>query len=552
MSVAYKETVKNEKFGYKEIVRQYDNGDIEELLTEYDQRHRRHKIINRTVKHPDGSEEGYNQWDKLEHQVLSDGTTLGYNNGVLHTKYFPDGSMQNFYENGNVSLYKSTDKSLFIHYDENGKITLKEDYKQKHFIAYAPSGEIKYEFSPQKTYINLKYTKSFKLGVKDRNHENHWVEDTTLNPNRKTVFFFGGNATNNAKEANGYLNSVIDIFGIKDEQLNNIQLVSCYRQKTVDIFAGYLKETRNDFNVEDFKAEICRREILLKLMPFMAHKINGAWERIPPRQLYANFRNLMLMSHCYGSKDICTVADVLRQTMDKLGYGFDVQKHALRQVVCITNNTQREFNDKTGFTVFHRYSVYDGQWKKQYDKHYSDDYPVFLENYPAFRQYKKSRAAFVNLHRNEMLLIFNKVLRYKCNQDEHNAAFWTVDKKVLNSAGRMQAALIKNMGQHWLNDNDEITHAAEFLKKSAKSVRLLQKISAAFIAGHRLKRDKINSLYNPAIINAAYLKYKQSALLPEEQHGAWKLLSEEAKANTPQSNYNNMFYYFIEDLRSHD
>ena len=107
MPIAYKETVKKERWGHKELVRHYENGDIEELRTQYDQIKQCDKILNRTVKHPDGSEEAFNQWDKLEHRILSDGTALGYNNGVLHTKYFPDGSMQNFHDNGNVSFYKN-------------------------------------------------------------------------------------------------------------------------------------------------------------------------------------------------------------------------------------------------------------------------------------------------------------------------------------------------------------------------------------------------------------------------------------------------------------
>ena len=451
MPIAYKETVKKERWGHKELVRHYENGDIEELRTQYDQIKQCDKILNRTVKHPDGSEEYYNQWNNLEQRVLSDGST------------------QDFHDNGKISLYKNADRTLFIRYDENGIMTSKDDYRQKHFIAYTPTGDIKYEFSPQKTYFNPKHVKLFKLGMKDRNKENHWVEDTTLNPHKKTVLFYGGNGTWDPKSANGYLNSVIDIFGITDEQLKDIQLVSCYRQKYEHIVSAYLHETGAHFDYDGLKQQTYKQKTLLKLMPFMAQKYDSSWERIPPAQLYANFRNIMLISHCHGSEDICITADILKQTMTKLGYSDEIQKKALQQIVCITNNTQREFKDKTGFTVFHRYSVSDGQRRKQYAEEYSTDYPVFLENYAPFHNKKKSSAAFVSVNKNELLMVFDRILQ-TLGEDEHNSAFWTVDKKILTSAGKMQAAVITSLGQYWLNDCSEIKGAAEFLKQSVSNM----------------------------------------------------------------------------------
>ncbi len=549
MSVAYKETIKKEGWGHKEVVRRYDNGDIEELSTEYDQRRQCDKILHRTVKHSDGSTESYNQWNQLEHRTLSDGTTLNYNNGILHTKCLSDGTREEYFDNGQISLYKNSDGSLIMSYYENGEKSMTADYKNKHFIAYSADGEIKFNLTPEQSFINEKYYPIIKLGIKDRNYENHWREDIVLNPHKKTILFFGGHATYNGKDANGYLNSVIDIFGMSGAQIADTQLVSAYRSLKHETLGHYISLTDNGFDIREYKKQTYKKEILSKLMPFMAQQYNGVWERIPPQQLYANFRNLMLMCHCYGAQDICTVADVLRQTMTKLGYNPEVQKHALRQVVCITNNTPREFNDNTGFTTFHRYSVFDGQWRKQYDKQYSDDYPVFLENYPAFHHYKKSKAAFVNLNKNEILLVFNKVLRYKCDMDEHNSAFWTVDKKILTSAGKMQAELIKSIGRRWLENNNEITGAADFMKQSTQNLKLRQQVSAALINGRKLQKDKINPLHNHSILSSAYEKYKSMGFSPEK-HGVWKLLSEQAKKDTPQETYTRMYMDVLLNLKA--
>ncbi len=549
MSVAYKETIKNEKFGYKEIVRQYDNGDIEELYTEYDQRHQQDKILHRTIKHPDGSAESYNQWNQLEHRTLSDGTSLDYNNGILHTKCLSDGTKEEYFDNGQISLYKNSDGSLIMSYYENGEKSMTADYKNKHFIAYSADGEIKFNLTPEQSYINTRYYPVIKLGIKDRNHENHWQENAVLNPNKKTILFFGGSGTYDGKAANGYLNSVIDIFGMSGTQIADTQLVSAYRSIKHETLGHYISLTDNGFDIKEYKKQTYKKEILSKLMPFMAQQYNGAWERIPPQRLYANFRNLMLISHCYGTKDIYNVADILRQTLNKLGYSTDIQKHALSQIICITNNTQHDFSTKTGFTAYHRYSVFDGQWKKQYNKQYSDNYPVFLEDYPAFHQYKKSKTAFINLNKKEMLLVFNKVLHYQCGKDEHNSAFWTVDRKLLTSAGKMQAELIKSIGQHWFDDNSEITSAADFMKQSTQNLKLRQQISAAFINGLKLQKDKINPLHNHSILSSAYQKFKSMGFSPEK-HGVWKLLSEQAKKDTPQERCAGLYMDVLLNLKA--
>ena len=141
-------------------------------------------------------------------------------------------------------------------------------------------------------------------------------------------------------------------------------------------------------------------------------------------------------------------------------------------------------------------------------------------------------------------MVFNRVLQ-TLGEDEHNSAFWTTDKKILTSAGKMQAAIIKSMGQYWLNGCSEIKSAADFIKKSVSNRKLLQKIATAFIAGNRLQKHKMNPLHNSAIIDTAYLKYKHSWLPPEE-HGAWKLLSEEAKADKPEPRNSGLYFVFAD------
>ena len=144
-------------------------------------------------------------------------------------------------------------------------------------------------------------------------------------------------------------------------------------------------------------------------------------------------------------------------------------------------------------------------------------------------------------------MVFSKVLKYCCGKDEHSAAFWTRDSKILTSVGKMQAAVIKCMGQYWLSDNSPINGAAEFMKQSVQNLKLRQQISAALITGRKLQKDKMNPLHNHSILGAAYEKYKSSGF-PAEKHGAWKLLSEQAKTEEPISNPCGLYIDFYKEF----
>lgn len=437
--------------------------------------------------------------------------------------------------------YKNADGSVIIEYDEKGNVISMHDENKKLYIAYTPSGEVKFEFSPQKTYINGKYCAPFRLGIKNRNHENHWQENTSLDPHRKTVIMLGGKATYNAREANGYLNSVIETLGISTEQMSSVQLAACYRLNWKSVFNIYLQKTKADFDLNLWEENFRRKEILRKLMPFMANKFDNAWERLPPQELYKNFRNIMLMSHCCGADDLVKMSSVLRQTMTGLGYSPDIQKQALKQIICITNNNWREFNDNNGFTVFQRYSVYDGQGYKAYKGQYSSDYPVFLEGYSPFRKFDGKSAAFVNTGKNEVLTIFDKILKYGGVESEHNTAFFTTDNKLLTHVGRLQAKLFKRMGQFWLQDNHSIRSAADFLRKSVEGTLLAKHVEIFMQNGKKLQKAKMNPIHNPSIIDAEYAKYKQN-LMKDDEHGAYKLLSDKAKKARPQAKPYGCYY----------
>ena len=63
--------------------------------------------------------------------------------------------------------------------------------------------------------------------------------------------------------------------------------------------------------------------------------------------------------------------------------------------------------------------------------------------------------------------------------------------------------------------------------------------------GKKLQKDKMNPIHNPSIIDAEYTKYKQNMMLNDE-HGAYKLLSDKAKKARPQANPYGCYYEDLE------
>ncbi len=400
--------------------------------------------------------------------------------------------------------------------DHNENNTLKDE------VFVNMYGQINYELKDGKLTINPDWFSYFRLGVKSQNNDAHWEENITLNPKKKTVLSLGGNQTKDAKAANGNNNNSAAVFGFTDEQKNNIQFVSCYRQHNQHIhtllhqLGTYNKQIENDY----------KREILQKFMPFMARKIDGKFERLHPQELMENFANIMIQAHCFGANDLPRINKVFKDTMTELGYSEKIQEDALKQIICITNNSQREMTDNLDFSCVHRYSVTDGQKMPEYNTAESAEYPVFVHDYQAFADKKGEQAAFIEIKPNEMIMVFDKVLAEENKNEEHNDAFWTTDESMLSQVGKLQARLMAKIGQTWYNNKSDVSDIAAFLKKITEKSTLHTFVKKALSFGKKIKAEKKNALINHHILKSAWNKF-QNPNSEISRTGVYKLLSKE-------------------------
>ena len=192
----------------------------------------------------------------------------------------------------------------------------------------------------------------------------------------------------------------------------------------------------------------------------------------------------------------------------------------------MTNNSQREMTDNLDFSCTHRYSVTDGQFEPEYNTNESAEYPVFVQDYPAFADKKGNKAAFIETKPNEIIMVYDKILAEGSKSNEHNSAFWTTDEDELTSVGKYQARLMAKIGQAWYNKKSEMTNMTTFLQKITEKSTLHPFVTKALAFGKILKAEKINMLINHHILKSAWNKFKNpNSEIPKT--GVYKLLSQE-------------------------
>ncbi len=492
---------------------QMPNGDIVELTKSDD------CVISKKITKPDGSYTEYNRFDQITEEQTADGvlTKYGIFDGVSKKKaeIYPDGKKITFYENGNIFHRLMPDGSSYSYY-ENGNLAncCLKDYE----ISFDENGVLQYKFENGQIELNPDYFSYYRLGLKSAENDEHWVEKGSLDPTKKTLVCLGGDQTRDARSANGNINVFAPTLGLSQEQLDAMQLCSCYRQYKIGICRLLSKTGCADKQMEDDY----KREILHKFMPYMAKVENGKFQKYSAEELSANFRNIIFEAHCYGANDLIKVSAVFRETMTKLGYTKQEQANAMRQAICITNNSQHEFTEELGFTTFHRYSVKDGQFEPEYDHGFSAAYPVFLQKHSEFSAKNGDKASFAQVLPNEMLLIFDKVLN---TGSEHNEAFWTINAEKLTPVGKQQAQLMQQLGQFWYANDKELPKPADLLRQVSQSTQIEQFTANALESGKKLSKEVINPLKNPTILSSALKRYKDSTA-PLDKSGVYKLLSE--------------------------
>ncbi len=456
------------------------------------------KIYSQKRIYEDGSYEIYDDNGLKSEEYTSEGSIIKYDKttGRKRIEKDKEGNEKFYRDDGKTVAYERHTDDTFISYHENNEVHCirKTDFQ----LCLGADKTLHYKVEGEQVYINPDIYSYYRIGIKDANDKLQLK--TAISPKKKTILFLGGDQTTAPNKALGNINLFVKSLDLSSEQMANVQLCSCYRpiNSVVTMILPIQKQRQQ--KIADFE-----REFIEKFLPFIADTSGQKPQRYSLSEAKSNLRNLMIIPHCYGSCDLKDFSILLHKKMMDLGYTPKEQNDIMKEAICLTNNSQQEFTDCLDFTVFHRYSVKDGQLDPDYDLKYSCGYPLYLDECSEFSAGKGNKSAFIDINRQEILMAFDRIL---IGGAEHTHAFATINDDLLTEVGQKQAALIKNIGQFWYNNNDEVPSAKEIVAKCSTNKDLSLFSQKSFVVGREIAAATRNPLKNRHILKSIFNKYK--------------------------------------------
>ena len=391
---------------------------------------------------------------------------------------------------------------------------------------YSPDGKLEYKIVNKKLWYAPEFYSYIKFGMKTKDNDKHWTEDFILDPKKKTLIVYGGDGTTTARAGNGNINASANTLGLTSKQQDDVQTIACYYPKNNEILEGVVYG--DIINYGECADNDLQRETLKLLHPFIAKKTEQGWKKLPQNELLENMRNIIITTHCHGAVEMVYFNRILHAEMLTLGYNEDLIDRALRQILCITNNSQRDFDDKMRMTTLHRYSVCNGQGEEMCNYGVKNSYPAHLNESEEFNKLEGNKSAFICLNKNEVMMAFDKILSdsdKSSNKKEHNEAFFTTDSRLLTDVGKKQMKLIQTITQWWYNNHDEVPNAEDLVRQCGQDAGLKAWTAKSFVAGKLLQRYHHNPLQNPHVLTVAKNRFNNPDIEPKHT-GIWKLLQD--------------------------
>lgn len=247
-------------------------------------------------------------------------------------------------------------------------------------------------------------------GVRDSNAPRHWrslQKGYSLRTGPKKILTMPGNGAQTAKAANGMCKVVQDLLGNTSFKY--------------EVCGFYYPDNNRGAQSTAMRADMLLNEYFV---PLIADKNQlGDLVRLSKEEACKNMRNVVVMTHCYGSRMMAVIDEKLEEIMADIGYSKAEIAEIHRQMVVVHHNNPRDELGKKELGSSNLYRITQADEANKLSKYETESFPYYMIT----EDLQADEVLLVALYTNEHALLIPRV----CNgeESEHNGAYWMKSEK---------------------------------------------------------------------------------------------------------------------------
>ena len=367
----------------------------------------------------------------------------------------------------------------------------------------------------------IEESRTIRGGIRDKNATHHWKvlnNNFSLCTPPKKIIIFPGSASISSRQSNALCKEA--------EAL----LASC--PTPYELCGFYYSNSNNRPKLVIQRAE----ELLNYFIPLIADKDKlGDLHRLPADKAAKNMHNVVVFTHCYGSRIINAVDKQLSMLMAEIGYSEEEIKNINRQLFVAHHNTPVEELGIEYSNFSNIYRITQADENNNAVKYSLNSLPYYILT----EKMADDEVLVAPISENEQALIVQQVS--KGGESEHNGAYWEKTRgKTL--AGQQEEIMFKAIFNEAVAAKYPLQNVAQVVDKALKNssdIKIdyakMQQYGQEFIDDYKEYVAEISEEYNTA--KNKVLKHRLSTDDIEN-------LSEEALFLTDDK-FKNLFDYAV-------
>ena len=260
-------------------------------------------------------------------------------------------------------------------------------------------------------------------GMRDNNAARHWrslQKGYSLRTGPKKILTMPGNGAQTAKAANGMCKVVQNLLGNTSFKY--------------EVCGFYYPDNDRGAQSTAVRADTLLNEYFV---PLIADKNQlGDLVRLSKDEACKNMRNVVVMTHCYGSRMMAVIDEKLEEIMADIGYSKAEIADIHRQLVVVHHNNPRDELGQKELGSSNLYRITQADEANKPGKYMLESFPYYV----ATEDLQADEVLLAAIYDNEHALLIPRV----CNgeESEHNGAYWMASEKK-TPAGQIEEKIFR-------------------------------------------------------------------------------------------------------------